>query len=352
MKRLILMALSVLLLLSSCGRPAAVYVLAERLALASASGKIMYGHQDDLMYGHTWNSSDNTDPGFTRSDIEMVCGQYPAILGLDLGGIELGNAENLDGNNFDAMRAAAQAHVERGGIVTLSWHMRNPLTGGDTWDTSSTETVASILEGGENHEKFLVWMDRMAEYVKSLGIPVIFRPFHEHSMNFFWWGSSCCTADEYNALWKMAYQYIVEEKGLADMLWAISPNACPDFMDWPQRYPGDDYVDLIGLDFYYFDDAFVENMKACLEFQKCFAEDHGKLLALTETGYEGIPDPTWWTRTLLPAVQDYPIAFLLTWRNASDRPTHFYGPYPGAACEADFVEFCKSDKTLFINDIR
>ena len=352
MKKLFFAAAIVAMLASCAPKTSPSDELSSRLKSAARSGRIMYGHQDDLMYGHTWNTADEAQSLFDKSDVQMVCDQYPAILGLDLGGIELGNPENLDGNNFDAMRIAARKHAERGGIVTLSWHLRNPLTGGDAWDTSSTETVASILDGGSLHEEFLVWMDRLAEYVASLEIPVIFRPWHEHSEGFFWWGDTCCTPEQYNALWQMTYDYLVGEKGLTEMLWAISPNACNDFADWPQRYPGDEYVDIIGLDFYCFNDSFAQNLKACLDIQQSFAEEHGKLMALTETGYEGIPDPEWWTGTLLEAVQDYPIAYLLTWRNASDRPEHFYAPYPGAECAEDFVEFCKSDKTLFINDIR
>ena len=55
-----------------------------------------------------------------RSDVKDVTGKYPMMVGFDLGGIELGSAENLDGVPFGLIRKAAQFHVERGGIVTLS----------------------------------------------------------------------------------------------------------------------------------------------------------------------------------------------------------------------------------------
>ncbi|NLZ20015.1 MAG: hypothetical protein GXY24_07105 [Bacteroidales bacterium] len=122
---------------------------AQRLAEAAAAGTPLYGHQDDLMYGHSWNANLETAPDLTRSDVKDACGHYPAILGLDMGGIELGDARNLDGNDFALMREAAIAHHARGGIVSLSWHLRNPLTGGDAWDVSSDKVVASVLRRTE-----------------------------------------------------------------------------------------------------------------------------------------------------------------------------------------------------------
>ena len=46
-----------------------------------------------------------------------------------------------------------------------------------------------------------------------------------------------------------------------------------------------------------------------------------------------------------------PVSYVLTWRNASDRPAHFFGPWKGAACEKDFLDFHDSDKTLFLKDL-
>lgn len=315
-------------------------------------GKFMYGHQDDLSYGHFWTVEDPAADPLDRSDVKMVCGDFPALLGMDLGGIELGADQNLDTVSFELIRRAAQEHVKRGGIVTIDWHLRNPLTGGDSWDTSSNEVVASIIEGGALHEKFMGWLELLADYLETLEVPFIFRPWHEHSMGFFWWGTPYCTAEEYNALWIMTYNYIQVERGIKDIIWAISPNAGPEFEKWTERYPGDEYVDIVGLDYYDQTEDYVDVLDAHLAFQQKFAQDHGKILALTETGFESIPEADWWTTKLLPVVEKYPIAYLLTWRNSSTRPLHFYGPFPGAVCEEDFVKFYEADKTLFLSDIQ
>ena len=61
--------------------------------------KIMYGHQDDLMYGHSWKIEDGAKE-FVKSDVKDVCGAYPGVYGMDLGGIELSWEANLDKNDF------------------------------------------------------------------------------------------------------------------------------------------------------------------------------------------------------------------------------------------------------------
>jgi len=59
--------------------------------------------------------------------------------------------------------------------------------------------------------------------------------------------------------------------------------------------------------------------------------------ALTETGYEKLPDATWWTQQLLPELKKYPVAYVMVWRNG--RPDHYYALYPGQASAADFRQF-------------
>nr|ACA61146.1 beta-mannanase [uncultured microorganism] len=335
-------------LLAACtpARPAGS--LAERLA--AAAGTPLYGHQDDLMYGHSWNANTDGDTELVRSDVYDVCGHYPAILGLDLGGIELGEAHNLDGNDFSLMREAAVRHHERGGVVSLSWHLRNPLTGGDAWDVSSDQVVASVLPGGEKHDVFVQWMDRAADWILSLKdadgkqIPVIWRPWHEHSGSWFWWGRRLCTNEEYNALWRMNYEHF-RARGV-EALWAISPNYMDEnFGQWLDRYPGDDCVDVIGLDCYFFSDreTYIRQVRSGLASLEQVCREKGKILALTETGQEGLKDADWWTGALSPAIQGFPVSYVLTWRNASDQPGHFYAPFPGQASAEDFCTWIEND---------
>ena len=219
-KSLLAATCAFLLSIAACSPGRTAAGPAQRLAEAAAAGTPLYGHQDDLMY----------EADLTQSDVKEVCGHYPALLGLDMGGIELGDTHNLDGNDFALMRRAAIAHHGRGGIVSLSWHLRNPLTGGDAWDISSDQAVASVLPGGEKHELFGQWLDRLADWILSLKaedgsqIPVLFRPWHEHSGSWFWWGRDLCTEEEYNALWRMTYEHLTVKRGIEGLVWAISPN--------------------------------------------------------------------------------------------------------------------------------
>ena len=345
----------------SCVRPSpAAPGIAGTLESAASSGKYLYAHQDDLPYGHSW-VADIADP-LGRSDVLDVCGDYPAIVGFDLGGIELGNDANLDGVPFDLMRAQAAAFVRAGGIVTFSWHLRNPLTGGDSWDVSSDGVVRSVLEGGERHGLFMEWLGRLADFLESIKdgegnpIPCIFRPWHENTGSWFWWGENLCTDEDYRALWRMTYDFIAVERGLDNYLWAYSPSST-ELAKAMDRYPGDDIIGLIGVDHYdsYGDDAvhddFIRDMRRCLEYLSGVARQRGLLLAVTETGQESIPCPTWWTEVLQPSVKGFPVSYVLTWRNASDRPAHFFGPWKGASCEKDFLDFHDSDKTLFLKDL-
>ena len=318
--------LAVLLAIISCGGPAPTPAdaLLDRLETLVDEGKIMFGHQDDYMYGHSWRlASDATE--YIQSDTYAASGRYPAVYGMDLGGIEMAWPANLDGNPFAHMRASAAAHHERGGVITLSWHPRNPLTGGDSWDVSSDKVVASILPGGEKHELFISWLAKAADFMESIRtaegvqVPVIFRPWHEHTGSWFWWGQKLCTVQQYKALWKMTHDYMTKERGLTNIVWSYSPGAgglTPEI--YAERYPGDEMVDMAGFDCYQYagNDVYADDMRNALDVTAAFAREHGKLMAITETGYEGIKDPQWWTSVLYPVMKDYPVSYVLTWRNA------------------------------------
>ncbi len=119
--------------------------LINRLAAIQKQG-IMIGHQDDPMYGCSWKWEEN------RSDVKEVCGDYPAVMGFDLGDLELGKDRNLDGVPFDRMRQEIIKQHERGGIVTISWHTNNPATGKNAWDFEG-DAVSKILPGGKLNKK-------------------------------------------------------------------------------------------------------------------------------------------------------------------------------------------------------
>ena len=312
-------------------------------------GVFMFGHHDDPMYGIGWNGDAQ------RSDVKSVCGDWPAVMSFDLGHLELGNDNNLDGVPFDRIRQESVAQYMRGGMVSFSWHADNPLTGKDAWDVSDSTVVRSVLPGGKNHDKFIVWLDRVADFFNSIKtqdgvkVPVLFRPWHEHTGSWFWWGQALCTDEEYDALWQMTYKRM-REKGADQLLWAYSPGIEPkDSAEYMRRWPGDGIVDVIGVDAYQHEDrqAYINSLDRLLRIMTDVSKAHGKAMAVTETGYESIPDSTWWTKTLMPVISKYPISYVLVWRNAHDKPGHFYAPYPAQASAADFKAFYNDRRTLF-----
>lgn len=318
----------------------------------TAQKGIMFGHHDDTLYGIGWKNDDG------RSDVKSVCGDYPAVISFDLGGIEIGDSGNLDKVYFKKIKNEIVNHYNRGGLVSLSWHARNPLTGGDTWDVSDSTVVKSILPGGSNHEKFLGWLNNVSLFIKSLvnedgiRIPVLFRPWHEHTGSWFWWGQDLCSTEEYKQLWRLTADCL-KENGVDNVLYAYSPGAEPqDTIQYLERYPGDNLIDVLGFDTYQFDrDVFLENLNRSLSIIDSIGKSHNKLIAITEVGYESIPDAEWWTKTLLPVIENYSLSYVLVWRNACDKENHFYAPYPGHVSSEDFIEFYNNKKSLFASDI-
>ena len=135
--------------------------LLAHLKKVSSRG-FMFGHHDDTNYGIGWEGDEGC------SDVKSVCGDYPAVISFDLGHLELGDTLSLDKVPFSKIRREILNQYKRGGLSSLSWHLRNPLTGGDSWDVSDTTVVKSILPGGVHHEKFAGWVSKVSAFINSL----------------------------------------------------------------------------------------------------------------------------------------------------------------------------------------
>ncbi|MCB0644224.1 MAG: beta-mannosidase [Phaeodactylibacter sp.] len=312
---------------------------------------ILFGHQDDLAYGVMWKESKNR-----RSDVRDVAGSYPAVFGWDLS--KLGKwSYNIDTVDFSDMRDWMIDAYQMGGINTISWHVDNFMTGGDSWDTSEN-VVATILPGGVHHSAYKAKLDVLADFFKSLKtglfakhpIPVIFRPFHEHTGSWFWWGQPHCSPEQYKELWQFTVQYLRDVKEVHNLLYCYSPDIFKDKAHYLECYPGDAFVDVLGLDDYHDvnpendPEALTQRLRMLVEL----ADTHGKVAALTETGLDGIPESDWWTERLLRHIKSDPvasrIAWVLVWRNA--RPSHHFAPYLEHVSAENFKDFCEDPLIL------
>jgi mannan endo-1,4-beta-mannosidase len=335
--------------------------LLANLKLLAAESRILFGHQDPTAYGVGWTPEpgEPAESVEVRADVYRVAGDFAPVYGwgIDDPGYE---ERNIDGIDWGLMRDLILRGYERGGVHVFSWHGDNPKTGGNAWDT--TRVVPDILPGGAFHDTLKARLDGIAGFIDGLEspsgakIPVIFRPYHEHNGGWFWWGATHCTPEEYVALWRFTVEYLRDVKGLHHVLYAYSPDRFTGREAYLERYPGDDWVDILGFDDYYdfygegrTPDMFAESMATVAGL----ALERGKVAALTETGLNALSNPRWYSEVLLPALKSRPmtsrIAFLMVWRNAW--PGHFYVPYPGHEGVDDFLEFVADPMILMERDI-
>lgn len=346
------------LLLAACTATQPTY--RERLTKAAETNHPIFSHQDDVCYGTDWDRLQLPLTGDeSESCVKKLTGSFPQMMGFELGGVEQLWERNLDSVPFDLIRQEARRQVERGGIVTISFHPRNVLTLNDSWDPTPCLSLG-LQPGTPQHDTLNVYLDRMAAFVASLTdsegrpLPLVIRLWHECTGDWFWWGKASCTPDEYRTLWRMTHDRIEAAIEGGERLYVYSPDkleayeatelgALQEMIDW---YPGDDIVDIIGTDFYHFgaedgEENYLYRAHRQLTACTTLARERGKLVCIAETGNEGIPTDRWFTRVLLPLCHEYPIAYVHVWRNALTIPGHFYLPYPGHKNADDFVEFTK-----------
>ena len=323
-----------------------------------SSRGFLFGHQDDPAYGVGWKY----EPG--GSDVKAVTGDYPALYGFELGRLELDHTVNIDSVPFDKMRGFIQDAYQRGGVVTLSWHLNNPLTGKTAWDPAPG-TVLSILPGGSVNERYKSWLGKIAGFMHSLKtksgepIPVIFRLFHELNGSWFWWGGKNSSPENLRQLWRYTVAYLRDTLGVHNLLYAYNTDRFGSREEYLERYPGDEYVDILGFDLYQRtavapNTDFIREAGHMLDILDSIAGERNKIPAMTEFGYNGVPDSLWWTQTFYPAVRGHRIAYVMAWRNSGFKANgshEFYVPYPGQVSEKDFVKFYRLPETLFQKDL-
>ena len=315
----------------------------------------MFGHHDDLWYGRYWYNESGA------SDTKAVCGDYPAVFSVDFAEI----MDNRYASEANAIRRRVILEArERGEVIIACAHLNNPLTGGDSWDNSSDRVVSEILrEGSSTRTKYLGWLDRLADFANNLKdsrgdlVPVIFRPYHEHTQSWSWWGSRCTTASDFVALWQFTVRYLRDTRGVHNLLYAISPQMDEKYQDPKERilfrWPGDDWVDFVGMDCYHgtWDDAFKSNLDALEAVSKAKTKPCG----VTETGQESFSQVDFWTRHILNPVGDHRVSMVVMWRNkyvgGNESDKHYFSVYPGHPSAEDFCTMKDAERSLFSADL-
>nr|WP_294788346.1 glycosyl hydrolase [uncultured Flavobacterium sp.] len=308
------------------------------------------------------------------SDIKKNTGFDPALLGSDLMFITDKNNNEQSNNWFYQQELKITSDVKaayaKGIINTFSWHLREPnkedsFYAADMTADQKATAFKSILPGGANHEWYKKKLDKVASVFSNLKgangelIPIIFRPFHEFDGSWFWWGANFCTPDEYKKAYQFTVDYLKNTKGVHNVLYAFSPdNSYTTSEAYLSPYPGDKYVDVLGMDNYgdFNNQGQTGSDRANnkLKILSDYAEAKVKIAALTETGYRvtiTTPAITDWFSTLLYSAltkNDIQISYVMFWNNDKEG---YYVPNGTVSNASDFRTYSLKPKSAFLNSL-
>lgn len=372
---------------------------------ASDSAKALYAYlqglteSDQVLFGHQNDVSRSVGTKDTLGDVHDVTGSVSGIFGIDslaLFGSEAGgtDAKSALEKSINYSKKAA----DNGAIVTLSAHMPNFTSakikdnGDGTYNffecnfneskDLSGDSLKKILPGGEKNKVFTAYLDTIATYANELqesNIPVIFRPLHENTGGWFWWGTGN-TAESYKSLYAYTREYL-ESKGVHNMLYVYSPNGPMETEEeYMSRYPGDAYVDILAFDYYNdfntypaeADTSFFDHLDQTCQVVSSIAKKHDKLAAISETGVRVMKENGSDNEGLL--VKNNPVSkaktgknwyeevnniakkndmpYYMVWANFSD--TNFYVPYKhtdtmGQEMINEFIDYYNNEDSVFGN---
>ena len=256
---------------------------------STANTKKLYSFLKDS-YGKYVITGQQCDGGINGNEfkaIKNLTGDYPALLGLDM--MDYTPSRTAFGASSSAVEKAIE-FANKGGIVTFCWHWNAPTeylnstaNSSDGWwggfyTQSSKFDIAKVMNGQDAKGKKLLDRDikEIAKQLKRLekaGVPVIWRPLHEASGGWFWWGAK--GSDAYKKLWKYLYKELTNTYGCNNLIWVYNGQSA----DW---YPGDEYVDIVGEDIYpgnHVYDPQVSRFKQAINYGS-----KTKITALTENG--------------------------------------------------------------------
>ncbi len=242
------------------------------------------------MYGKKILSGQYCDDGAFGKEMQViqnVTGKQPAILGMDLMDYTLVNQAHNSSKNLPTK---VKSFWEKGGIVTLCWHWNTPeeYAINEWWGTFYTDStrfnLKKVMNGQDQagYDALMKDIEAIAQpllEMQEAGIPILFRPLHEASGGWFWWGAS--GPEPYKELWVLLYDKLTNEYGLNNLIWVWNGQAA----DW---YPGDEYVDIVGEDIYPGERVYTSQVAKYLEVANYSTER--KLVYLTENGCIFDPD--------------------------------------------------------------
>ena len=244
-----------------------------------------------MMTGDMGSANGNVTQHDDIKAVHQASGKYPALVGFDF--MNATGKYESDYYNQSYTKSSvelAKDTYKRGGFPAFTWHWRDPsrntnefytdkcsmkitnaMKSDGTWNTSSTL-----------YQNIVKDIDAIADYfleLQNAGVACIFRPLHEASGGWFWWGRE--GAEPFKKLYLLIYDEMVNVKGVHNVIWIW--NAGEYDQDWN---PGDSYYDVVSADVY---NASYDYSSNYILFDKLKALTGGKkIIALSENG--PIPD--------------------------------------------------------------
>lgn len=378
------------------------------------------GKTDSVIFGQQNNTSHKAGSSdLSCSDTMDMVGSYAGVIGIDglsFTGNEysaeryinemserdseyasvvakIAQAQTVAEKNVIAAAALTNYNIRNGAIATLSLHTPNLSKvnkvnasagapsyasydfSGYTPGNLSGDVMNNILPGGAYNDEFTAYLDMVADYAKQVDGAILFRPFHENTGSWFWWGAALCDAQTYKSVYKYTVEYLRDEKGVHNLLYVYGPGSeAASTEEYAVRYPGDGYVDMVGFDMYHDNptegDSFIASFTKELSIVESFAKEHGKLVAVTETGtrHDTVQGDNQtallkqnneradWHQEILDAVKASDASYYLVWANFGEKDG-FYTPYVKSVKEDgtlhghemmdNFIRFFNQDASVF-----
>lgn len=211
-------------------------------------------HSTHTLLGMHDNIGGDIADGFAT--ITQLCGIRPKILSMEFG---FSAHPNEDYRRRPALFGKLKKAAQEGVLLTLSWHQCNPIVDepctfdhGVQQPLSNTAWAELLSEGSALNIKWRGEMERLAVYLKLLqdaGIAVLLRPYHEANIPGFWWANA--DAKYSIQLWRQLHAYFVGDRGIHNVVWVWSVSFHTKYWNRvAEYYPGDDVVDVVGVDIY------------------------------------------------------------------------------------------------------
>lgn len=247
------------------------------------------------IYGKYSLTGQYADDGRTSTEYTRIAketGSHFAVLGMDMMGYSSGSVAY--GSDSNTVEFAYDWYNNGGGIVTLCWHWHSPVDyqvndEQNPWYSSfykegSKLELDKIMNGEDEkgYELLMQDIDNIAyqlERLRDAGVPVLWRPLHEASGGWFWWGD--CQPESYIKLWNVMYDKMTNEHNLTNLIWVWNAQDAA----W---YPGDETVDIVATDIYagnHVDSCYSGSFAYLAEIPSV-----PKLVALSENGCVMDPD--------------------------------------------------------------